>query len=132
MGESFENKSEECPFCDFPKDRILAQNEMAFVIRDRYPATPLHTLVIPARHVSGWFDLGASEMEACNDLLLLAKDAIREEDASVVGFNVGINIGEAAGQTIYHCHIHLIPRRHGDVENPRGGVRRIIPGKGNY
>ena len=71
-------------------------------------------------------------MNACNDLLLWAKDAIREEDASVAGFNVGINIGEAAGQTIFHCHIHLIPRRHGDVENPRGGVRHIIPGKGNY
>ena len=132
MSEFFENKSEGCPFCDFPKDRTLAQNELAFVLRDRYPVTPLHTLVIPKRHVSGWFDLGTSEMNACNDLLLWAKDAIREEDASVAGFNVGVNIGEAAGQTIFHCHIHLIPRRHGDVENPRGGVRHIIPGKGNY
>ncbi|MCL5884884.1 MAG: HIT family protein [Deltaproteobacteria bacterium] len=132
MSESFDNKSEGCPFCDLPKDRILAQNELAFVIRDGYPVTPLHTLVIPKRHVSGWFDLGTSEMNACNDLLLWAKDAIREEDASVAGFNVGINIGEAAGQTIFHCHIHLIPRRRGDVENPRGGVRHLIPGKGNY
>jgi len=132
MREFFENKSEGCPFCDLPKDRTIAQNELAFIIRDRYPVTPLHTLVIPKRHVSGWFDLGTSEMNACNDLLLWAKDAIREEDASVAGFNVGVNIGEAAGQTIFHCHIHLIPRRHGDVENPRGGVRGIIPGKGNY
>jgi diadenosine tetraphosphate (Ap4A) HIT family hydrolase len=132
MSEYFENKSQECPFCDFPKDRILAQNELAFVLRDRYPVTPLHTLVIPKRHVSGWFDLGTSEMNACNDLLLWAKDAIREEDAAVAGFNIGVNIGEAAGQTIYHCHIHLIPRRHGDVENPRGGVRHVIPEKGNY
>jgi ATP adenylyltransferase len=132
MREFFENKSEGCPFCDLPKDRTIAQNELAFIIRDRYPVTPLHTLVIPKRHVSGWFDLGTSEMNACNDLLLWAKDAIREEDASVAGFNVGINIGEAAGQTIFHCHIHLIPRRRGDVENPRGGVRHIIPGKGNY
>jgi ATP adenylyltransferase len=132
MTEFFENGSEGCPFCDFPKDRILAQNEFAFVLRDKYPVTPLHTLVIPKRHVSGWFDLGISEMNACNDLLLWAKDAIREEDASVAGFNVGVNIDEAAGQTIFHCHIHLIPRRHGDVENPRGGVRHVIPGKGNY
>jgi diadenosine tetraphosphate (Ap4A) HIT family hydrolase len=132
MREFFENKSEGCPFCDLPKDRTIEQNELAFIIRDRYPVTPLHTLVIPKRHVSGWFDLGTSELKACNDLLLWAKDAIREEDASVAGFNVGINIGEAAGQTIFHCHIHLIPRRHGDVENPRGGVRHIIPGKGNY
>ena len=132
MSESCENKSEGCPFCDLPKDRILAQNELAFVIRDRYPVTPLHTLVIPKRHVSDLFVLVTSEMKACNDLLLWAKDAIREEDASVVGFNVGVNIGEAAGQTIFHCHIHLIPRRHGDVENPRGGVRHVIPGKGNY
>ena len=132
MREFFENKSEGCPFCDLPKDRTIAQNELAFIIRDRYPVTPLHTLVIPKRHVSGWFELGTSEMNACNDLLLWAKDAVREEDASVAGFNVGINIGEAAGQTIFHCHIHLIPRRRGDVENPRGGVRHIIPGKGNY
>jgi ATP adenylyltransferase len=132
MREFFENKSEGCPFCDLPKDRTIAQNELAFIIRDRYPVTPLHTLVIPKRHVSGWFDLGTSELKACNDLLLWAKDAVREEDASVAGFNVGVNIGEAAGQTIFHCHIHLIPRRHGDVENPRGGVRGIIPGKGNY
>ncbi len=132
MTEFFENEPEECPFCDFPKDRVLAQNELAFVLRDRYPVTPLHTLVIPKRHVSGWFDLEPSEMKACTDLLLWAKDAIREEDAAVAGFNVGVNIGEAAGQTIYHCHIHLIPRRHGDVENPRGGVRHVIPGKGNY
>ena len=132
MRESLGNKSEGCPFCDFTKDRILAQNELAFVIRDRFPVTPLHALVIPKRHVSGWFDLGPSERNACNDLLLRAKDAIREEDPSVAGFNVGVNIGEAAGQTIFHCHIHLIPRRHGDVENPRGGVRHVIPGKGNY
>ena len=132
MRESLGNKSEGCPFCDLPKDRILAQNELAFVIGDRFPVTPLHALVIPKRHVSGWFDLGPSERNACNDLLLRAKDAIREEDPSVAGFNVGVNIGEAAGQTIFHCHIHLIPRRHGDVENPRGGVRHVIPGKGNY
>lgn len=132
MSESFDNKSEGCPFCDLPEDRAIAQNDLAFVLRDRYPVTPLHALVIPKRHVSGWFDLGTSEMNACNDLLLWAKDAIREEDASVAGFNVGINIGEAAGQTIFHCHIHLIPRRHGDVKSPRGGVRHVIPGKGNY
>lgn len=132
MGESFENTSKGCPFCDFPEDRAIAKNDLAFVLRDKFPATPLHTLVIPKRHVSGWFDLEPPEMRACNDLLLWAKDAIREEDASVAGFNVGVNIGEAAGQTIFHCHIHLIPRRHGDVENPRGGVRHVIPGKGNY
>ena len=132
MGASLINKSGGCPFCDLPKDRIIAQNALAFVIRDRYPVTPLHALVIPKRHVSGFFDLWAPEMKACNDLLLLAKDATRKEDASIAGFNVGVNIGEAAGQTIFHCHIHLIPRRHGDVENPRGGVRHIIPGKGDY
>ena len=132
MNESFDNTSEGCPFCDFPKDRILAQNELAFAIRDGSPVTLLHTLVIPKRHISGFFELGTSEMKACNVLLLWAKGAIREEDASVAGFNVGINIGEAAGQTIFHCHIHLIPRRHGDVESPRGGVRHVIPGKGDY
>jgi ATP adenylyltransferase len=132
MSKIFGNKSDVCPFCDLPKDCIVVQNALAFVIRDRYPVTPLHTLVIPKRHVSELFDLEPPEMNACNDLLFWAKDTIREEDASVAGFNIGVNIGEAAGQTIFHCHIHLIPRRHGDVENPRGGVRHVIPGKGDY
>ena len=91
MSKSIENQSEGCLFCDFPKDRVLARNELAFVIRDRYPVTPLHTLVVPKRHVSGLFDLEPSEMKACNDLLLWAKDSIREEDAFVAGFNVWKN-----------------------------------------
>jgi diadenosine tetraphosphate (Ap4A) HIT family hydrolase len=130
--ESFGKKQDGCLFCDLSKDRVIAENELALVIRDGYPVTPLHSLVIPKRHVAELFDLGTSEMKACNDLLRRAKDAIKEEDDSIAGFNVGVNIGEAAGQTIFHCHIHLIPRRTGDVANPRGGVRHVIPGKGNY
>ena len=130
--ESYSVREKGCIFCELQPERIISQNELAVVIRDGYPVTPLHSLIIPKRHIGDFFDLGTSEMKACNDLLRRAKDAIKEEDDSVAGFNVGVNIGEAAGQTIIHCHIHLIPRRTGDVANPRGGVRHVIPGKGFY
>jgi hypothetical protein len=125
MGESFENKSEGC------RSAVSQRSHRAnsgLRHPDRYPVTPLVLVILNA--MFGLFDLGLDK--SMQQSPLWAKDAIREEDASVAGFNVGVNIGEAAGQTIFHCHIHLIPRRHGDVENPRGGVRHVIPGKGNY
>ena len=109
MSDSCENKSEGCPFCDIPKDRTIAQNELAFVIRDGYPVTPLHTLVIPKRHVSGLFDLGAPEMNACNDLLFWAKDAIGKEDASVAGFNVGVKTARRQGKRFFTAISILSP-----------------------
>jgi ATP adenylyltransferase len=102
------------------------------VIRDRFPVTEHHALVIPKRHVASYFDLGQAEINAINQLLVTAKKAIQEVYETVTGFNVGVNSGESAGQTVFHCHVHLIPRRDGDVDNPRGGVRHVIPGKGNY
>lgn len=121
-----------CLFCLIPPERIVSSNELAYVIRDGYPVTPLHSLVIPKRHVETFFDLTEQEIKACNELLHSTRDSILLEDPSVTGFNIGMNAGEDAGQTIFHCHTHLIPRRKGDVENPRGGVRHLIPGKGYY
>ena len=119
-------------FCSIPKDRIILENEFIYAIKDNYPVTPLHSLIIPKRHVVDYFSLTKDELHSCDVLLKEVKNSIQTEDESVEGFNIGINSGEAAGQTIFHCHIHLIPRRIGDVENPRGGVRHLIPGKGDY
>ena len=121
-----------CIFCNVDKSKILAQTELAFAIRDGFPVTPLHTLIIPKAHFSNFLDIELSEMEDCLVLIREMSDRIYGEDASVKGFNVGINAGKTAGQTVMHCHIHLIPRRVGDVENPRGGVRNVIPGMGDY
>ncbi len=122
----------ECLFCSLPPERVIAQNELAYAIRDGFPVTALHTLVIPKRHVEDYFGLTSEELLACDSLIRSLKFDIARTDPMVVAFNIGMNAGRAAGQTIFHCHIHLIPRREGDVENPRGGVRHVIPGKGFY
>lgn len=121
-----------CLFCSLPRERVIAENDSALAIRDGFPVTPLHTLVIPKRHVTDYFGLSAGELDACNALLQRLRRELLESDPNIDGFNIGMNCGETAGQTIFHCHIHLIPRRRGDVENPRGGVRHLIPGKGFY
>ena len=121
-----------CLFCEIPQDRIIAFNDLAYAIKDGFPVTPLHTLIIPKRHAVDYFELTKDELLACNELIHQLKESIIKEDSSVVAFNIGMNAGEAAGQTVFHCHMHLIPRRKGDVENPRGGVRHLIPNKGFY
>jgi diadenosine tetraphosphate (Ap4A) HIT family hydrolase len=121
-----------CLFCEIPKERIIASNALAYAIRDNFPVTPLHTLVIPRRHVLDYFSLSKEELIACDDLMRQMKKEIQALDSAVDGFNIGMNSGASAGQTIFHCHIHLIPRRSGDVENPKGGIRHLIPGKGYY
>ena len=121
-----------CIFCTLPADRIISQNEHAVAIRDGFPVTKGHSLVIPRRHVPDYFGLQRDELAACRDLLHQLRKVILESAPSVEGFNIGVNAGEVAGQTIFHCHIHLIPRRRGDVPTPRGGVRHVIPGKGSY
>jgi diadenosine tetraphosphate (Ap4A) HIT family hydrolase len=130
--ESYGHKHEGCLFCNLPNERIIAENNLALAIRDGFPVTPLHSLVIPKRHVPTYFELSQSELKACDSLLHKIKETACVEDSAIAGFNIGMNAGEAAGQTVFHCHMHLIPRRHGDVENPRGGVRHLIPGKGHY
>ena len=121
-----------CLFCAMPQQRIIAENPTAYAIRDGFPVTEGHCLIIPRRHVPDFFSLTEQEAVACNSLLKTVRELVLHEDQTVAGFNVGVNAGEVAGQTIFHCHIHLIPRRAGDVPNPRGGVRHTIPGKGNY
>jgi diadenosine tetraphosphate (Ap4A) HIT family hydrolase len=130
--DSYEHREQGCLFCEMPKDRMVGETELAYAIRDAFPVTPLHTLVIPKQHVRSYFELGRPELNACQRLVEQEKRAIEWADESVEGFNVGVNDGKVAGQTIFHCHIHLIPRRNGDVEDPTGGVRHVMPGKGFY
>ncbi|MFC1936901.1 HIT domain-containing protein, partial [Chloroflexota bacterium] len=132
MRNLYDERDGDCLFCSIDKSRIIDENELMYVMRDGYPVTDLHTLLIPKRHVTTFFELGQAEINAFNQLLKVANQDIEQEDDSVLGFNIGMNNGEVAGQTIFHCHIHLIPRRKGDVENPRGGIRHVIPGKGDY
>ena len=121
-----------CLFCVIPQEQIIASNKLAYAIRDGFPVTPLHTLIIPKRHADDYFELTKDELIACHELIHQLRESITKEDSSVVAFNIGMNAGEAAGQTVFHCHIHLIPRRKGDVSSPRGGIRHVIPDKGHY
>ena len=120
-----------CPFCTLPPERIIDSNDLALVIRDGYPVSPGHTLVIPKRHIGSWFEITQAEQQALLDLLAKAK-AVLEAEFKPDGYNIGINDGPTAGQTVPHLHMHLIPRYKGDSEDPRGGVRWIIPGKAKY
>ena len=124
------NIPKSCLFCGGVSNRIIACNELAFAIRDAFPVSPLHCLVIPRRHVEDYFGLTPAEREACAELLQQLRTEILAEDPAVAGFNIGMNAGLAAGQSIFHSHIHLIPRRTGDVEHPRGGVRLLMPRTG--
>ena len=120
-----------CPFCTLPPERILLTNSHGIIIRDGYPITPGHTLVIPRRHVDSFFNLTAEERVDLLDLLDQAKAGIDKEFKPDT-YNIAINDGPAAGQTVPHLHIHLIPRYSGDVPDARGGVRWIIPDKADY
>ncbi len=120
-----------CPFCTLPDHRIVASSEYGVVIRDGYPISPGHTLIIPRRHVGSFFDLFPDELSDLLKLLNSAKKPL-DQKHSPDGYNLGVNDGPAAGQTVPHLHIHLIPRFKGDREDPRGGVRWIIPEKADY
>ena len=122
----------DCIFCNIDSTRIIAENELCFAIRDAFPVTDRHTLVLPKRHVSDYFDLHQPERNANEAMLHDQREKILKEDPTVTGFNVGINAGASAGQTVFHVHVHLIPRRDGDVAEPRGGVRGVIPSKQGY
>jgi ATP adenylyltransferase len=129
---SYAARASDCVFCQLGQDRIIAENELCVAIHDGFPVTPLHTLIIPKRHVADYFNLYQPELNAIQSLLLQQRHVIQSAEPSVTGFNVGINAGRDAGQTIFHVHVHLIPRRSGDVEEPRGGVRGVIPSKQAY
>lgn len=120
-----------CPFCELPESRIRSGNQHGVVIRDGFPVSPGHTLIIPRRHVGSLFELDAKARDALMDLLASAREQLIAEHAPD-GFNIGINDGAAAGQTVAHLHIHLIPRYRGDRADPRGGVRWIFPDKADY
>ena len=121
-----------CLFCDVKKTGIAHENEFAYASYDSYPVSEHHCLIIPKRHIKDYFDLSNDELVACNDLLKIVKKEIIDKDPLVKGFNLGTNIGIVSGQSILHCHFHLIPRREGDVDNPQGGVRSVIPNKQHY
>lgn len=120
-----------CPFCQLDAARIVFSDDVALVIRDAFPVSPGHTLIIPRRHVGSFFELTPPERARMFELLTQAKaelDGTLQPD----GFNIGINDGAAAGQTVAHLHLHLIPRYRGDTPDPRGGVRWVLPAKAKY
>ena len=121
-----------CIFCDIKKSERAHENKLAYASYDSYPVTEHHCLIIPKRHIKNYFDLSNDELVACNELIQIIKKEITKKDPSVKGFNLGTNIGKVSGQSILHCHLHLIPRREGDVDNPQGGVRSVIPNKQHY
>lgn len=120
-----------CPFCTIPKERIILSNSFGVVIRDGYPISPGHTLVIPQRHIGSFFELQPQERDALLSLLEESKRGL-DKEFQPDGYNIGINDGPSAGQTVPHLHIHLIPRYSGDQADPRGGIRWIIPEKAKY
>ena len=121
-----------CLFCNINESGLAEENDLAYASYDTFPVTDMHCLIIPKRHVKNYFDLTDEEIIACNMLIKNIKKEIEFKDPNVKGFNIGSNAGKISGQSILHCHIHLIPRRVGDVENPQGGVRSVIPSKQHY
>ena len=121
-----------CLFCDIKESGVAHENDFAYASFDSYPVSKDHCLIIPKRHIKDYFELSKEELIACDKLVKIVKDEITSKDQSVKGFNLGTNIGKVSGQSILHCHFHLIPRREGDVENPQGGVRSVIPSKQHY
>tara|TARA_B100000989_G_scaffold153753_1_gene114709 strand:+ start:771 stop:1169 length:399 start_codon:yes stop_codon:yes gene_type:complete len=121
-----------CLFCNFKQSGFAFENSLAYASYDTYPVSKHHCLIIPKRHMKNFFDITDEELVACNNLIKIVKEDIINNDPNVEGFNLGTNIGRVSGQSILHCHFHLIPRRLGDVENPQGGVRSVIPSKQHY
>jgi diadenosine tetraphosphate (Ap4A) HIT family hydrolase len=121
-----------CIFCVKGKGNVLDELDHVYAVEDEHPVTPRHFLVVTKRHTRDFFSMTAREKREADKLLVRLRDKIVKSDPSVEGFNIGINCGEAAGQTVMHAHIHLIPRRHGDISNPRGGVRGVIPDRMSY
>ena len=121
-----------CLFCNSKASGVAHENDLAYASYDTYPVSKYHCLIIPKRHVKDYFDLSEEEVLGCDQLIKKIKIKVENNDITIKGFNIGINSGKEAGQSIMHCHIHLIPRRDGDVQNPQGGVRGVIPSKQHY
>ena len=121
-----------CLFCNSKTSGVAHENELAYASYDTYPVSNLHCLIIPKRHLNDYFDLTEDELIACNDLIKKMRVEITAKDKTVKAFNIGTNAGKISGQSIMHCHIHIISRREGDVESPQGGVRSVIPKNQHY
>ena len=121
-----------CLFCNPKESGIALENDLAYASYDTYPVSDYHCLIIPKRHIIDYFELSDDEVIACNNLIKTFKKEVMDKDKSIKAFNIGTNAGKVAGQSIMHCHIHLIPRREGDVDNPQGGVRSVIPKNQHY
>ena len=121
-----------CIFCKLSNLQVEREYKNFYSIKDQYPVTKDHTLIITKRHLENYFDLNKGELDEFNKIIKKKKILLEKNDSKICGFNIGINQGIVAGQTIMHCHIHLIPRRKSDTKNPRGGVRGVIPSKQNY
>ena len=135
LEQKYMHREKHCLFCEIQtkdKGRIIAENSLAYVIRDGFAVTLHHSLFIPKRHVLDYFGLTQPEVNAINQLIQFQKELLDKADTTINGYNIGMNCGETAGQSVFHCHVHLIPRRTGDVENPKGGVRHVMPNKGHY
>ena len=126
------NPNNPCIFCKIDKKNIIFENDYAYASYDSYPVSKFHSLIIPKRHISDFFELKENELVSCYEIIHHVKAVIEKKDKLVKGFNIGTNAGLISGQTIMHCHIHVIPRRKGDVDNPQGGVRGVIPLKQHY
>jgi diadenosine tetraphosphate (Ap4A) HIT family hydrolase len=126
-----DSRPNDCPFCTFPPERIIACNAHALAVADGFPVSPGHTLIVSRRHVPDFFELTEAELLGMIGLLREMRNRLLETHHPS-GFNLGANIGAAAGQTIFHVHLHLIPRFAGDIDCPEGGIRNVIPGRGRY
>ncbi len=122
----------DCPFCNTDDLTVIIEKKTVFAIKDTSPVSQDHMLIIPRRHCTDYFEMTHQERCDAHDLIEILKNRIIEADATVCGFNLGVNCGHAAGQTVFHTHVHLIPRRENDTPAPRGGVRGVIPDKMNY
>lgn len=123
----------DCTFCELEKNNYIMENDLAFALYDKYPVSEGHVLIVPKRHFPNYFNATKEEIVAMNELIHDVRDFLNEQ-YNPDGYNVGVNVNEAAGQTIFHMHIHIIPRHIGDCEDPRGGIRKIkkqlVPYKG--
>jgi diadenosine tetraphosphate (Ap4A) HIT family hydrolase len=118
--------------CTIPPERVIAESNLAFAIYDKFPVTNGHVLIIPKRHCDNYFELAQPEINSITQLSHQVKEILQKKDPKITGFNIGFNTGEDAGQTIFHAHMHIIPRRYQDVKNPKGGIRNVIAGQGDY
>ena len=121
----------DCPLCKIPQEKFIAQNALTFTVRDTLPVSPGHTLILPKRHIASIFEATKEEVAALWEAIQQVRIGLIKE-FSPDGFNIGINDGFAAGQTLPHLHIHIIPRYKGDMPDPRGGIRWIFPDKAKY